>query len=47
MPYKLKRAGAGYKVISPNHQQGFSKNPMTKRDAMIQLWIIEKKTKGK
>jgi hypothetical protein len=35
----------GYKTVSPNHPQGFSKSPQTKKEASIQKWIIEKNTK--
>jgi len=43
----VKAVKGGFKAFSPNHPQGFSKKPMTKREAMIQLWIIKKNTKGK
>jgi hypothetical protein len=47
MPYKLREAKGGYKVVSPNHPQGFSKKPMTHREAVAQLRAIMVNTKGK
>ena len=44
MPYKISRSGSGFKVTSPNHPQGFSKEPQTKKAAAIQAWIIKRKT---
>ena len=37
MPYKLKKKGTGYIVASPNHPSGFSKRPLTLRQAKRQL----------
>lgn len=47
MPYKLSEVKGGFKVKSPNHPQGFSKKPMTKRQAYQQLKAIMAQTKGK
>jgi hypothetical protein len=47
MPYEVKKRGPGYKVTSPNHPQGFSKKPMTLREAKLQLRAIYMHTKGK
>ena len=47
MPYKLKRFRDGEKVVSPGHPNGFSKKPMTHREAVMQLRAIMMKTKGK
>lgn len=44
MPYKISKVKGGYKATSPNHPQGFSKKPQTKKEAAIQKWIIEKNT---
>jgi hypothetical protein len=47
MPYKLKKFGKGFKVVSPNHKSGFSKKPMTRREAVAQLRAIMVNTQGK
>lgn len=47
MPYSLKKIKQGYKVVSPNHPQGFSKKKMTLRMAKMQLRAIMMNTKGK
>jgi len=47
MPYKLKDVKGGTVVVSPNHPKGFSKKPMTKRQAHKQLYAILVNTKGK
>jgi hypothetical protein len=44
MPYSISQSGSGYKVTTPNHPQGFSKKPQTKKQASIQKWIIEQRT---
>jgi len=40
MPYKIKKRGKGYKVTTPNHPQGFSKKPLSKKRAKKQLAAI-------
>jgi len=45
MPYKLRKIGKGYKVVSPNHKSGFSKKPLTKRAAYQQLAAIKRNDK--
>jgi len=47
MPYKLKKFGRGYKVTSPGHKEGFSKKPLTRRQAYQQLKAIFVNTGGK
>ena len=47
MPYKLRKMKGGEKVTSPNHPNGFSKKPLTHRDAVAQLRAIMANTKGK
>lgn len=47
MPYKLRKYGKGFKVVSPGHKEGFSKKPMTRREAVAQLRAILINTKGK
>lgn len=46
MPYKVKKDKGGYKVTSPNHPQGFSKKPQSKKQAEAQRRAIEANTKG-
>lgn len=36
MPYRIKKSGSGYKVVSPNHPGGFSKEPQSKEQALAQ-----------
>jgi len=40
MPYKLRKFGKGYKVVSPNHPKGFSKKGLTRREAIAQMRAI-------
>ena len=53
MPFRIKKFGSGYKVVSPNHPEGHSKKPMTLKNAQAQLRIMEQaegishKKKGK
>lgn len=47
MPYKLRQVGEGFKIKSPNHPQGFSKKPMTLKNARAQLRAILMNAKGK
>ncbi len=48
MPYKIVKRGSGYKVVTPNHPQGFSAKPVTKAAAEKQLAAIKANTgKGK
>lgn len=47
MPYSLRKVKGGEKVASPNHPGGFSKKPLTHRDAVAQLRAIMRNTKGK
>ena len=47
MPYNLKKSGNGHKVVSPDHDKGFSKKPLTLRMAKQQLKAIYSSTKGK
>ena len=44
MPYKVKHRGSGFKVTTPNHPQGFSKHPMSKKKAVAQLRAIKMNT---
>jgi hypothetical protein len=44
MPYKVSKVDHGFRVTSPNHPQGFSKKPQTKKQAAIQAWIIQRST---
>ena len=46
MPFKLKQIGDGWKVVSPDHPQGFSKKPLPKKRAQAQLRIIKKNYYG-
>jgi ribosomal protein S6 len=41
MPYKIKKFGKGYKTVSPNHPQGFSKAPQSKKQAIKQMVAIK------
>lgn len=45
MPYKIKKFDGGYKVVTPNHPQGFSKKPMSKERAKRQLAAIKANAK--
>lgn len=44
MPYKIKHRGSGFKVTTPNHPQGFSKHPLSKKKAVAQLRAIKMNT---
>ena len=46
MPYTLKKVKGGAVVVSPNHPNGFSKKPLTLRQAKKQLAAIYANTKG-
>ena len=41
MPYKVKKSGDGFKVTSPNHPDGFSRKPQSKKQAEAQRRAIE------
>jgi hypothetical protein len=47
VPYKLRKSGRGEVVVSPNHPKGFSKKPLSHRQAVAQLRAILISTKGK
>ncbi len=46
MPYLIKKTGAGYTVVSPNHPEGHSKKPMTHENAVAQMLIMERSELG-
>ena len=45
MPYKIERKGNGYIITSPNHPEGHSKKPMTRRNAIAQMMIMQRAEK--
>lgn len=47
MPYSIRQVKGGVKVVSPNHPQGFSKKPLSMRNAKEQLRVIYSQTGGK
>ncbi len=42
MPYSIIKVNGGYQVASPNHPEGHSKKPMTRRNAIAQKLIMER-----
>lgn len=46
MPYEIKRKGNGYTVVSPNHPEGHSKKPMSHKNAIAQMRIMEEAESG-
>ena len=45
MPYAIKKVDGGYQVASPNHPEGHSKKPMTRRNAIAQMMIMQRAEK--
>lgn len=41
MPYQVEAKGGGYQVTTPNHPQGFSKEPKSKEGAIKQMVAIK------
>ena len=42
MPFTIIKKGSGYTVASPNHPEGHSNKPMTRRNAIAQKMIMER-----
>lgn len=42
MPFTIIKKGSGYTVASPNHPEGHSNKPMTRRNAIAQKLIMER-----
>ncbi len=42
MPYSIKKKGSGFTVTSPNHPEGHSNKPMTRKNAIAQKLIMQR-----
>jgi hypothetical protein len=40
MPYSIVKVKGGYQVTSPNHPEGHSNKPMTRKNAIAQKLIM-------